>query len=78
MRRSVKTLSVIPLSLALLAGCKTAPLSVTDSYCNEYQPIMVSRADILTDGTAKQIETQNWWWDQKCNGGKLTGAMRGQ
>lgn len=46
-----------------------------DSYCNEYQPIMISRLDVLTDETAKQIETQNWWWDQKCNGGKLMGAI---
>jgi len=50
---------------------------VIDTFCNEYEPIMVSRLDVLTDETAKQIEVQNWWWDQKCNGGKLTESMRG-
>ena len=60
----------------LLTGCAKDRLSVIDSYCDEYQPIMISRIDVLTDETAKQIETQNWWWDQKCNGGKLTEAHR--
>lgn len=37
---------------------------------------MVSRLDVLTDETAHQIEVQNFWWDQKCNGGKMTEAAR--
>jgi len=63
--------------MALLSGCAKDRLSVIDTFCNEYEPIMVSRLDVLTDETAKQIEVQNWWWDQKCNGGKLTESMRG-
>jgi len=70
-------LSVILLLLVLLGGCVTVPGPVIDSFCAEYEPIMVSRLDVLTDETAHQIETQNWWWDQKCNDGRMMEAMRG-
>lgn len=41
-----------------LAGC-SASGSATDTACVAFGPIYPSRADVLTDGTARQILTHN-------------------
>lgn len=45
-------------ALVLLAGCGAQPVHVpptTAELCAPWKPIMVSRQDVLTDGTARQI-----------------------
>lgn len=44
--------------LALLGGCETAGRGI-DAACQLFRPIYVSRADVLTEGTAVQIEAHN-------------------
>lgn len=47
-------LSAMLIPALLLVGCKTGPAIKSDP-CAGWSPIVVSRADVLTDGTAKQI-----------------------
>ncbi len=49
----------------LLSGCQ-APGVVTDSGCLWAGPIYVSRADYLTDGTARQVLAHNETWAKVC------------
>lgn len=44
-------------SLTLLAGCGATGAG-TDP-CGAWRPIYVSQADVLTDGTARQISSHN-------------------
>jgi hypothetical protein len=44
-------------SLTLLAGCASGGAGT--SPCAGWQPILVSRADVLTDGTARQVLAHN-------------------
>lgn len=54
--KGLATLTLLP----LLAGCvtKAGPVTqvITDHGCGWVKPIYVSRADVLTDGTARQIK----------------------
>lgn len=46
------------IAVAVLSGCaKTG--SVIESGCVIFEPIYISRADVLTEGTAVQIEAHN-------------------
>jgi hypothetical protein len=47
------------------SGCATNG-NVIDTGCSWARPIMVSRADALTDGTAAQILTHNETWKRIC------------
>lgn len=49
----------------LLAGC-TTPGAVTNNYCDITQPIYVSKSDVFTDGTARQILEHNETWKRIC------------
>lgn len=40
-------------TFALMAGCVTKPTKLDP--CAGWEPILPSRADVLTDGTARQI-----------------------
>lgn len=44
--------------LALPSGCAGGGRGI-DAACQLYRPIYVSRADVLTEGTAVQIEAHN-------------------
>lgn len=44
-------------SLTLLAGCSS--IGAGTSACSGWRPVYVSRADVLTDGTARQILAHN-------------------
>ncbi|EHM03478.1 hypothetical protein HMPREF9946_00074 [Acetobacteraceae bacterium AT-5844] len=44
-------------SLTLLAGCANSGAGIDP--CGPWRPILVSRADTLTDGTARQILAHN-------------------
>lgn len=49
----------------LLSACGTNGVVIND-YCILFSPIRVSRADVLTDGTARQILAQNETWGRVC------------
>lgn len=52
-------------SLILLAGCATAG-PATDSFCAVAKPILISKADVLTEGTARQVLEHNEYGAAKC------------
>lgn len=52
-------------TLILLTACSSAG-PVTDGFCAVSSPIMVSKRDSLTDGTARQILAHNEFGRVKC------------
>lgn len=52
-----KTLAVL-LTALLLSGCATSGLG-TDGACSVFAPIWISKEDVLTDLTARQILIHN-------------------
>jgi hypothetical protein len=50
---------------ALLTSC--APISRGIDYCAVAAPILISKQDVLTDGTAKQILGHNRFWQKECD-----------
>jgi hypothetical protein len=61
MRLSVTLLA----SLTLLTACAGGG-PATDGFCAVSKPIMVSRSDVLTDGTARQILAHNDYGAKVC------------
>lgn len=59
--------STVPLLaiLTLLTACASAG-PATDSFCAVSSPIMVSKSDVLTNDTARQILAHNRFGEQKC------------
>lgn len=54
---------------ALLAGCCTPPeptVRIIDTACAWTKPIIISKQDILTDGTAQQIVAHNDTGRDRC------------
>mgnify|MGYP007126101922 CR=1 FL=1 len=49
----------------LLSSCSNAG-PATSEYCALAKPIYVSRADVLTDETARQIYAHNETWREIC------------
>ena len=56
--KSAPYLGNVGFSAALTAGCATEPTSQSDA-CDWVQPIRLSRADVLTEGTLAQIVAHN-------------------
>ena len=56
MHRFLRAISAI--AILCLAGCQSLPHSVHD-FCTLGKPILVSKQDVLTDGTAKQIQSHD-------------------
>lgn len=54
------------LVLMLLAGCATNT-RVIDSSCYAFEQILISRDDVLTEGTARQIWVHNEAWEWVCH-----------
>lgn len=52
-------------SLILLAGCETSG-PATDGFCLEAKPIYVSKADVLTADTARQVLAHNEHGAARC------------
>lgn len=48
----------------LLTGCATS--GVATSYCDISKPVYISKQDVLTDGTARQILQHNETWQRVC------------
>jgi len=53
------------IAVLFLPGCSHTN-SVIDTACSWVQPIMVSREDVLTDDTARQILMLNEQWERTC------------
>ena len=56
------------LTALLLTGCATTgpEIKVVDTACNWTRPIYISKKDILTDGTARQIVGHNEAGESRC------------
>ncbi|NYT44612.1 hypothetical protein H0A64_07200 [Alcaligenaceae bacterium] len=54
------------LLVALLSGCAASGIEIVDLGCFWTAPIRVADADILTDGTAKQMLAHNQAWNEHC------------
>ena len=48
-------------------GCSYAPVRIIDITCEELEPIIISKDDVLTDETARQIYIQDIYLQDKCN-----------
>jgi hypothetical protein len=62
-------MSVLKSTVCLLTLCATGCATsgrVIDTGCSWVRPIMVSKQDVLTDGTASQILTHNETWQRVC------------
>ena len=53
------------LLLLMLTGCASSG-AVIDSGCVVFEPIYISQADELTEGTAQQIWVHNETWKSVC------------
>jgi len=50
----------------LLAGCATSGAVTSSGYCEVAAPILISKDDAFTDGTARQILAHNETWAAIC------------
>lgn len=55
---------LVCLMLMFVSACKSGP--AIDMSCAWVRPIMISRQDVLTDETARQILTLNETWQSLC------------
>ena len=62
-RSSARLLLLSLMSAGL--GCSTVGAGTSD-YCTLYKPILVSKQDVLTDGTVDQILRANETWERVC------------
>ena len=60
-----KSKLAVCLLLTCISGCATNS-RVIDTSCAWTRPIMVSRQDVLTDDTARQILSYNETWERLC------------
>jgi hypothetical protein len=67
MTRRIVSLTVL-LAVFALAGCGEVPGPVVDTACKWVKPILVSRDDQLTSGTAIEILAHNDKWRRNCPG----------
>lgn len=63
--RTIRLTHICAIScLAVLGGCPQTTRTVTDTYCQVYEPIRASRLD--TPETLKQVKRQNRAYDALC------------
>ena len=55
---------VVPMGMLLASCSATGP--VTSEFCAIADPITVSRADVLSDHTARQVLAHNETWARLC------------
>ncbi len=53
-------------SLILLASCSASGPATVDSFCVTEKPILVSKSDVLTKETAREILSHNEYGRAKC------------
>lgn len=61
----MKSIATSLACLILLTSCETGG-RVTDGFCMEAKPIFVSKADVLTAETARQVLAHNEFGALKC------------
>ncbi len=54
------------LTSCAMNGNETKPPIVIDMYCKWASPILISKNDVLSDGTARQILAHNETWKSFC------------
>jgi hypothetical protein len=54
------------LLMLFASGCATNGPAIVDTGCSWVRPIMVSKSDVLTDETAREILTHNEAWSAIC------------
>jgi hypothetical protein len=54
------------LTALLLGSCGTSGPAISAGGCEWAKPVFVSRQDVLTDGTARQILAHNEAWERVC------------
>ena len=64
------------LVLALLTGCEMSGRGI-DAACGAFRPVYVSRADVLTDGTAEQVLAHNLTGARLCGWQSSAGNSAG-
>jgi hypothetical protein len=62
----MKSIALSLASLILLAGCGTGGPVATDGFCLEAKPIYVSKTDVLTADTARQVLSHNEYGRVRC------------
>lgn len=51
----------------LMSGCAAGPATVMiDTSCDWVRPVLISKHDVLTDGTKRQILAHNEGWAAIC------------
>ena len=61
---AMKLIMMLLLATILISGCATNGV-VTDS-CTWIKPILISKRDVLTKGTADQVLSHNLSWKEFC------------
>jgi len=49
----------MPIALGLLAGCSGTPVATVEPFRTALRDVCVAREDVLSEGTAQQIEANN-------------------
>lgn len=49
----------MPIALGLLAGCSSTPVATVEPFRTALRDVCIAREDVLSEGTAKQIEANN-------------------
>jgi len=56
--------AIVLLCGAILSSCATTPAA--RDYCVAFHPIYISKTDVLSDGTEKQVLAANETWAKLC------------
>lgn len=74
----LKTKLLAVLTATLLTGCETTgpETKIVDTGCTWTRPIYVGKADVLTDGTARQILAHNETGAARCGWTRTAPAKR--
>lgn len=64
--RCLRNLTVITSLLLTACASSGRVTEVVDAGCDWTRPVYVSRFDVLTDGTARQILAHNETWLRRC------------
>lgn len=59
-------LALITMTVCLSACTPPAPPVVADTYCDLSKPILITRSDVLTAETARQILAHDDLWEMRC------------
>lgn len=70
--KSVQCLLVALLTSCAMIGCATTTNPVEPDYCATAKPIFVSKSDVISDATAREILEHNLTGQKLCGWGKKT------